>query len=467
MTRSPAAATESPPQRTLLSGWGGTPRSAADLYAPRTADGVRSVLDGGTERHVIARGLGRSYGDPALNAGGAVVGMTGMDGIHALDIAGATVSAEAGVSLDALIRALLPFGLFVPVTPGTRFVTVGGAIASDIHGKNHHVDGSLQRHLVSFELLLPSGEIRTVTPESDADLFAATSGGMGLTGIILAATLRLLRVESGYMRVDTDRVPNLDAALERMLATDDRYRYSVAWTDCLAGGQSLGRSVLLRANHATAGELTRVMQRDALKFVEGVHVGTPAWMPGGLLRRSTLRAFNEVIYRRAPERERGKIEALAPYFHPLDRIRNWNRGYGARGFVQYQFVVPYGEERTLRQVLETLSARGCPSFLTVLKRFGEGCGMLSFPIAGWTLALDIPAGVKGLDELLDGLDGLIADAGGRIYLAKDARLRPERLREMYPELPRWQEVQARVDPCGVLQSDMSRRLELLRTRGER
>jgi decaprenylphospho-beta-D-ribofuranose 2-oxidase len=425
------------------------------------------VLRDHGEGPVIARGLGRSYGDPAMNAGGAVCGMTGVDGILALDLEAATVTVAAGTSLDTLIRRLLPFGLFVPVTPGTRFVTVGGAIAADIHGKNHHTDGSLQRHVVAFELLSPSGEQVTVTPESDPGLFAATAGGMGLTGVVVAATLRLVRVESGYMRVDTDRVPNLEAAMELMLATDDRYRYSVAWTDCLARGRSLGRSVLLRANHAAADELAQKQRREPVKLREGIHVGTPPWMPGGLLRRSTLKAFNEVFFRHYPVEERGRIEAIAPYFHPLDGIRNWNRGYGSRGFVQYQFVMPHGEERALRQVLETLSGRGCPSFLAVLKRFGAGCGMLSFPIPGWTLALDIPASFGGLDELLDGLDALVATAGGRIYLAKDARARPELLREMYPDLPRWQEIQARADPGGVLQSDMSRRLQLTLPRGKR
>jgi decaprenylphospho-beta-D-ribofuranose 2-oxidase len=450
------------PERRLLSGWGGTPRSAADVYPIATLAELRDSLTSATVagHGAIARGLGRSYGDAAQLAGGSVLDMTGMSGLKALDLVAGTVTAAAGMSLDTLMAIVLPHGFFVPVTPGTRFVTLGGAIASDIHGKNHHADGSLQRHLVSFVMQTPAeGEV-TVTPESDPDLFAATAGGMGLTGIITEATIRLVPVETSLMEVDTERTPNLDAVLERLTASDRRYRYSVAWVDCLATGRSLGRSILMQANHATADHLRPAQRARPLEFVSRPLGTVPAWVPSGLVRTSTMRAFNEFWFRRAPRAARGVIEGIAPYFHPLDRIQKWNRGYGPRGFVQYQLAVPHGAEDTLRTIVEMLARRGCPSFVPVLKRFGAGCGMLSFPIAGWTLTFDLPVGVPELDVLLDSFDRLVADAGGRVYLAKDARMKPGVLREMYPDLERWRAVRARVDPKGVLASDLSRRLEL-------
>ena len=455
-------------RRVLLSGWGRSPRSSAELFTVRkTGDAaalLRQACGSGHDAErasVLARGLGRSYGDSAQNAGGNVLDMTAMAGIRSLDLDAGTVTAEAGLSLDALIRAVLPLGYFVPVTPGTRFVTIGGAIAADIHGKNHHADGSFQDHLLAFTLLTADGQEMCVTGDSQPDVFAATAGGMGLTGVVTEATLRLLPVETAYMRVDTERTSNLDETMERMVTGDAGYRYSVAWTDSLARGNSLGRSVLMRANHAAAAELPAKALGRPLGFKEGIGLPIPPWMPGGLLRHSTMAIFNEAFYRRAPIRETARIQSMATYFHPLDRLRNWNRIYGKRGLVQYQFVVPDGEEGALRLAFEMLSAAGVPSFLTVLKRFGPGHGMLSFPAKGWTLTLDIPGGVSGLDELLDDLDEVVISAGGRVYLAKDSRLRPAALAAMYPELERWKAVRARLDPRGLLRSDLARRLDLV------
>lgn len=457
-----------PYRREILSGWGGTPRSAADVFRVRCLADVRRAFEHQAERELspergsfIARGLGRSYGDSAQNAGGAVLAMQGLGGVLNIDLDAGTIRVQAGMTLDSLIRLVLPLGFFVPVTPGTRFVTVGGALASDIHGKNHHVDGSIQRHVLEFWMDSPGGMPVQVTQEHDPELFAATMGGMGLTGVITSATIRLLPVETGYMTVDTERAANLDGLMQRMVEGDHRYRYSVAWTDSLARGRSLGRSVLLRANHTTLDELDGADSRQPLTFHEGLGAGVPPWVPGGMLRRSTMTAFNEVFFRKAPKEQRGHIESMTTYFHPLDRLKNWNRIYGPRGLVQYQFVVPDGQEAALRKSLEMLSSAGCPSFLTVLKRFGPGMGMLSFPAAGWTLALDIPAGTRGLDELLDALDRVVAHAGGRVYLAKDSRLGPEMLTAMYPDLERWKAVRASMDPEGRLRSDLARRLNLV------
>ncbi len=452
----------------LLTGWGRTAPTLGFVLEPdREGEAIAAIRTGASSRGIIARGLGRSYGDAAQNAGGRVLDMNGLGDVRRLDLQAGTVTVGAGISLDALLRLIVPFGWFLPVTPGTRFVTVGGAIASDVHGKNHHRDGGFADHVMSLSLLTPDGQIRPLTSDQAPDMFRATAGGMGLTGVILEATIRLLRIDTAWIRVDTERAQDLDDAMARMASSDDRYRYSVAWIDCLASGSKLGRAVLTRGDHAAVAELTDRQRRQPPRFAPAVRLSVPRGVPGRALGPSTARAFNEAWFRKAPRSELGRPIPFAAYFHPLDGVRNWNWMYGSRGFVQYQFVVPFGAESTVRRVLETLTASGCPSFLTVLKRFGPGGGLLSFPVAGWTLALDIPARTEGLAPILDGFDRLVADARGRVYLSKDARLRPALLREMYPELDRWREIRSRLDPNHVMRSDLARRLDLVERPRER
>lgn len=444
----------------MLTGWGNTAPSCAVVIRPEEPEEVDSVLTRPPTRGAIARGLGRSYGDAAQNAGGMVIESAEMHGLADLDVVQGRAVVGAGTTLDQLMRWLLPLGWFVPVTPGTRHVTVGGAIAADIHGKNHHVDGSFCEHVESFVLSTPTGQA-AVNPAGDPDLFWATAGGMGLTGFVLEAAIRLQRVETSSMSVDTERARDLDDVLSRMEEGDHRYQYSVAWIDCLARGAQLGRSVLTRGRHARLDELPVRARSRALAFDPKTRLAPPPWVPPGLLNRLTVRAFNEMWFAKAPKLQREKLSSLHAFFHPLDGLRDWNRLYGRRGFVQYQFLVPFGQERALRVALEKLSAARCASFLAVLKRFGPANdGPLSFPAPGWTLALDIPVGPSALAPLLDDLDDIVADAGGRVYLAKDSRLRPELVGEMYPRLQEWRRVQAKVDPDGVLQSDLSRRLGL-------
>lgn len=440
---------------TLLTGWGRTAPSLSLVHRPKDRGAVASLLRGRPSRGVIARGLGRAYGDAAQNAGGHAVQVAALDSDIQFDAATGIARVSAGASIDDLVRALLPRGWFVPVTPGTRHVTVGGAIASDIHGKNHHRDGGFCDSVLSFELLLPTGELSTIAP--DDDLFAATAGGMGLTGVVLEASVRMLPVETSRVKTDTERAENLDDLLALMKEGDHRYRYSVAWVDCAATGARLGQAVLGRGDHASADDLGP--DDDPLLVPSSVQLTTPPGLPGSLVRRCSIKAFNELWFRKAPRRALGRLESIDAFFWPLDRLAAWNRLYGPRGFLQYQLVVPDGEEEVLRACLERLAHTGAVS-LGVIKRFGPGRGLLSFPIAGWTLAADMPAGHGELVPVLDELDGRVAEAGGRLYLAKDSRMRPELLADMYPELDRWRELRAQADPAGVMRSDLGRRLSL-------
>ena len=445
---------------TLLTGWGRTAPTRARLFQPRDVQQLQAVVACRNQRGLIARGLGRSYGDPAQNAGGHVIDMTALDGVHAVDLEAGIVEVDAGISLHRLMQLLVPLGLFVPVTPGTRYVTVGGAIASDIHGKNHHYDGTFGRHVLAMSILTTSGQIVEATSETNTDLYQATCGGMGLTGFILTARLKMLKVETSAMLVDTRRVANLDELMALMVDEDERYRYSVAWVDTLARGAKLGRGVLYRGNHATAADLDGKRRAERLQAPRGTSISVPDLLPSGLVSGLTTALFNEVWFRRHPADERDRPLQLSAFFHQLDMLENWNRVYGAAGFVQHQCVLPDGEEATLRWLLERLSERRVPASLVVLKRMGPARGLLSFPLQGWTLAVDIPANWDGLGQLLDEIDQRIVDAGGRLYLAKDSRMRPELLPEMYPELGRWREIADRYDPERRLVSDLARRLRL-------
>ncbi|MGY1804683.1 FAD-binding protein [Blastococcus sp. SYSU D00922] len=443
-----------------LTGWGRTAPTVALLDAVDSEEVARAVLAGRPERGLLARGLARSYGDAAQNAGGHVLDMTPLDRVLSADLDTGEVEVEAGISLDRLMTLFVPKGFFVPVTAGTRYVTVGGAIAADIHGKNHHRVGSFSQHVVWLDLLTADGRVRRVGPDSDADLFWATAGGMGLTGVILRARVRMKPIESSQILVDTDRTPDLDALLALLTETDHLYDYSVAWIDCVAKGARMGRSVLTRGRFARRDELPAKRQDDPLRYSSSIKLSAPPVFPPGLLNSATVAAFNELWYRKSPKRKRDQLQSIPTFFHPLDGVGAWNRIYGPRGFVQYQFTVPFGEEDALREALRRISSSGHASFLAVLKRFGDGNpGMLSYPSPGWTLALDIPV-VKGLAALLDQLDELVVGAGGRIYLAKDSRVRPELFAPMYPRLGDFRAVRAQVDPQGVFTSDLARRLGL-------
>lgn len=451
------------PSRTVtLTGWGRVAPSSAELAEPDSPASAAALLQAaGPSRGVIARGLGRSYNNAAQSAGGVVISTARLNRIIDLETATGLATCEAGVSLEQLMVAGLPAGWFVPVSPGTRQVTVGGAIAADVHGKNHHVAGSFAVHVPSFDLVLPGGELRTVTRQADPSLFWATAGGMGLTGLIVRATVQLKRVATSRLLVDTVRTADIDQTMAVLAEHDRAYGYTVAWSDSLARGASLGRSVITSGDFAEPADLPPAGRPDRFAFRPGARLGVPAGFPPGLINRYTVALANEAWYRRAPRQRRGELQTIGTFFHPLDGIRNWNRVYGPGGFRQYQYVVPFGQEAAVRRSFELVSKARAPSFVTVLKRFGEGDpGLLSFPIAGWTLALDFPARTPGLAGLLGSLDQLVAGAGGRVYLAKDSRVPADILEQMYPGLPEFRKLRAELDPDEILASDLSRRLGL-------
>jgi decaprenylphospho-beta-D-ribofuranose 2-oxidase len=440
-----------------ISGWGRYPLASCAVYRPERRSAIAEILDSREQQNYIARGRGRSYGDTAINEGGGVVETPALNQMIAFDQATGTLECEAGVGLDTIIDTFMRRGWFLPVTPGTRFVTVGGAIANDVHGKNHHSDGAFCDFVDSLTLLIPTGAVLTCSRTENADVFWATVGGIGLTGFILTVRLRLLPVETAYAKVDYHRAGNLDEALALLHEHDEKFRYSVAWIDCLATGSSMGRSVLMLGDHAQTCDLPPSLD-DPYDIRKPLSLDVPIDFPSIALNPYTIKAFNELFYT-VNKTTIGKLVDYERYFYPLDAVGNWNRVYGSRGFTQYQFIIPPDAVDGLAVIIRRLSEARQASFLAVLKRCGEGNdGLLSFPIPGYMLALDIPM-TPGLVPFLREMDRIVLDYGGRLYFAKDATTTPETIRAMYGDgIDRMREIRQRLDPGGVLSSSMARRL---------
>lgn len=432
----------------LTHGWGRYPVVDAEIRSPSTRSAATALLASSTS--LIPRGMGRSYGDSAL--ADRIVGTAHLNLLSDFDASSGTLRCGAGTTLADLLDVFLPRGWFLPVTPGTKFVSVGGAIASDVHGKNHHVDGCFSEFLDSFDLLLASGDIVNCSRERHEDLFRATCGGMGLTGMIIDVTLRLRRVGSAFIEQTTLKARNLDEAF----ALFDAHRnatYSVAWIDCVAQGDSrMGRSLVMLGEHAAQGALT-VHSKSPMTV--------PVDMPAALLNRFSISAFNALYYHRVRADRSRTLIRYDPYFYPLDGILHWNRLYGKRGFVQYQFVLPKpAGVMGMRTILRAIAASGRGSFLAVLKAFGaENANLLSFPMEGYTLALDFKLD-DGLFPLLDELDAMVLDHGGRIYLSKDARMSAQTFRKSYPRWEAFQSTRAQYGALGKFASRQSQRLGL-------
>ena len=426
--------------------WGRYPASRPAAVT-RATDRHRAVPEAATP--VLAYGNGRSYGDSCLNNDGLLIDMGGLDRFIAFDAATGILECEAGVLLADILELVVPQGWFLPVTPGTQFVSVGGAIANDVHGKNHHVAGTFGRHVRSLDLLRSDGTALTCSPNDSADWFAATVGGLGLTGLVTRATIALKRIEGPYMDVDTLRFSNLDAFFDISAASDADYEYTVAWVDCTARGDKLGRGWFMRANHKPAlGQQPDPRRRGGPTF--------PFVTPVSMINGATLRPLNTLYFHRKRKPRSRDTQHFQPYFYPLDGIRHWNRAYGPKGFLQYQCVVPHADARaSIAELLERIAAAGAGSFLSVLKVFGnvESPGLMSFPRPGVTLALDFPNRGPETFALLDRLDEVVQAAGGAVYPAKDARMSSTAFNQYFPATERFK---AFVDPA--FSSDFWRRV---------
>lgn len=440
-----------------LSGWGQYPAAQCKVTRPER---IREIYESIDPEGTIVRGLGRSYGDSAINDHGIVVDLTRMDRYLEFDEESGVLMCEAGVSLAAILRDFAPRGFMPMITPGTKYVTVGGCIANDIHGKAHHVDGTFANCVERMQVLLADGEVVTASRTKNPELFWATFGGMGLLGVILTATIRLRKVETTYFRQKAIRAENLDEMLDALAEYDAKFPYSVAWIDPLATGSRLGRGVLVVGEHATLDALPPKMRRDPLSVSSPPLLEVPFNMPSQSLNAVTVRVLNKII--ETMQASSSPVAHYEKFFYPLDFVAEWNRGYGKRGFTQYQFVIPFDDgRRRLRSILERIANSGFCPFLNVLKRFGEASiGHLSFPEPGYTLAIDFPIR-DGLEAFLLELDETVLDAGGRVYLAKDAFTTAEHFAQMYPRLDEWREIKEKWDPEHVFTSNQARRVGLV------
>ncbi|CDO07801.1 FAD-binding oxidoreductase [Mycolicibacterium cosmeticum] len=455
-----------------LTGFGRTAPSVAQVLSTPDVEviaaAVRQVADADAaspshlRRGIVARGLGRSYGDHACNGGGIVVDMTRLNRIHSLSSETAIADVDAGVSLDQLMKAALPFGLWVPVLPGTRQVTVGGAIGSDIHGKNHHSAGSFGNHVLSLDLLMADGEVRTLTPEgSTSELFWATIGGNGLTGIVIRARIAMTRTETAYFIADGVATADLDETIAVHLdGSEDKYTYSSAWFDLISPPPKLGRAAVSRGSLARLDQLPKKLAKNPLKFDAPQLLTVPDIFPISAMNKLSFTAIGEVYYRLGGTYQ-GKILNLSQFYHMLDLVSGWNNAYGPAGFAQHQFLVPPDALDEFKDIIRWIQTSGHYSALNVFKLFGPGNkAPLSFPMAGWNVAMDFPM-KPGVNEFLNELDDRAMEFGGRVYTAKDSRVSAEKFHKMYPRIDEWIAVRRKADPNGVFASDMARRLELL------
>ena len=439
---------------TSISGWGRFPVVDTALLQPQSP--ASALSSAATASSMVARGNGRAYGDAAIGDA-MTLDLRQLDRMRAFDPQTGLLVTEAGVLLSDIIAAFLPRGFFPAVVPGTRLVTVGGAIAADVHGKNHHKDGGFGDHVESLVIVTGDGLTRTCSRTELPDLFAATIGGMGLTGTILEATIRLRAVETSWIRQRTVVAPDLASAMQALTDAHDT-TYSVAWIDCIARGANLGRSLVYLGEHAGVAELAGKRAFEA-KAGGKPGLAVPFDFPSIALNKLSVRAFNE-LYFRMGARKAG-ADFLSPangYFFPLDGIGEWNRIYGSRGFVQHQCVIPEENAASaLPQIMDRIAARGDASFLTVLKKLGPSHGLMSFPMPGYTLALDLPL-TRGLLPFLDELDVIVTGAGGRIYLAKDARQSRATFEAGYGNLQRFRDIRSTYDPNGRIRSHLATRL---------
>ncbi len=443
-----------------LSGWGRFPVEKCDAYRPESVEEIRELIRVAPSESLISRGMGRSYGDASLNSGRGVILHERLNRILSFDPETGLLHCEASVTLAEIIDVFLPQGFFPAVTPGSKNISLGGAIAADVHGKNHHRDGTISGQVLGFHVLTGEGELVSCSRSENSRLFWATLGGMGLTGAVVDVRLKLRRVDSSYLKTQTIRTTDLQETLDEIILRDRDYDYSVAWIDCLARKKSLGRALLLRANPASPSELPSFERESPYSIRRKLPLTVPFSMPSFFLNSGNMKAFNSCFYW-WPRRTEA-LRDFESYFYPLDAISNWNRVYGQKGVLQYQLVLPLeSSSQGLREILERVAESGWASFLGVLKSTGpESGGLLSFPFEGTSLALDFPNRHDSIFAFLRELDRLVIHYGGRTYLAKDSSLTPSTFRTMYPAYEDFLEVKAEVDPNGRFSSSLSRRIGL-------
>lgn len=437
-----------------IANWGNYPvMDSQEKIFSTTEEAARYVS---VQEGFIPRGNGRCYGDASLS--GNTISTLKYDKILSFDTEKGLLECQSGLTLDKILEVIVPKGWFLPVTPGTKFITVGGAVASDVHGKNHHVDGSFSNHILEMDVMLADGRLITCSTTDHSDLFWATCGGMGLTGLIIRVKFDLKKIESAYIKQKQVKAQNLEEVI-RLFEEYKDYTYSVAWIDCLKKGKNFGRSILILGEHATLEELPADKKKEPLKFPAKKQITFPFNLPSFVLNQFTVKAFNFLYYGKNFKKEINNVVSYEPFFYPLDAILHWNRGYGKKGFVQYQFVLPLESKQGLVEILNKISDKGMGSFLAVLKVFGKQDDLISFPTEGYTLALDFPVR-KGLFEFLDELDQVVLKYGGRLYMSKDARMQPGILQAGYKGLPEFIKIVKKYNPDSKIRSVQSERLFL-------
>jgi decaprenylphospho-beta-D-ribofuranose 2-oxidase len=437
-----------------ITNWGNYPVMQSEEESFVFTDQLAGLVE--KDQPFIPRGNGRCYGDASLS--GRTISTLKFDKILSFDTDKGIFECQSGITLDQILNVIVPRGWFLPVTPGTKFITIGGALGSDVHGKNHHVEGSISNHIADMDVVLASNEVVRCSPEVNADLFEATCGGMGLTGIISRVKFRLKKIETSYIRQKQIKAANLQELVE-LFDTYNHHTYSVAWIDCLKKGKHFGRSILMLGEHATIEDIGGSRRQEPLALPKNKQITFPFNMPSWVLNKLTVKTFNFLYYTKNFKKEINNVVSYEPFFYPLDAVLHWNRLYGKSGFVQYQFVLPLDAKQGLIEILHRISDEGLGSFLAVLKVFGKQESVISFPKEGYTLALDFPVR-KGLFRFLDELDALVLKHRGRLYMSKDARMKPEMLTAGYPGLEKFKAILKRYNPDGKIRSVQSDRLLL-------
>lgn len=436
-----------------IANWGNYPWIKADEVSFSNLDQLEDLVNSG--KPVSVRGLGRCYGDSALAS--TIISTLKFDKIIDFDRELGILECQPGISLVSLLEIVVPAGWFLPVTPGTKYITIGGAVASNVHGKNHHSEGSFSAHIIEMDVMTPALGKVTCSAMINSDLFDATCGGMGLTGLVSRVRFKLKKISTAYIRQVQVKARNLHEILDLFEQYKD-YTYSMAWIDCLKGGDTFGRSIMMAGEHALPAEVEKVAAEDMLKHPVKSRLNMPFYLPPFVLNKFVIKAFNEAYYAKNFKKEIHSVIPYGPFFYPLDAIAHWNRMYGKKGFVQYQFVLPLEKGRQgLTEILARIRKKGMGSFLAVLKLFGKQESMISFPMEGYTLALDFPIR-DGLFEFLNELDTMVLDYGGRLYMTKDARMKADIFWKSYPHAAEFLQVVEQYNPGHSFQSLQSERL---------